>query len=665
MATGFNKIGFHLAEGGDPTGIGSWMRQLNEARIPFFIKTADSMRGLDEAQEIVRQNRAAGIDVPHVSVFRRSGQLDADSHFDIPRYHLPPEQAARDHWALHKPRFPPNLDPAITWVETINEVRKEVEWCDWLGKFAWHTAQLALADGYRYAAFGFSSGTPDVTEGAWETDGMLQYLELCAEHPDRLSVALHEYSYSVGDIWRLAGFLVGGFVWLFRAADKHGIPRPKVLFTEWGWEHEKVPEPAEALRHIEEVGALYARYPEVLGAAIWYLGGGYNNIAHKAQRLIAPVTAFTLQHRYQLGSDAQKVLLPGEAADEGSWPAGHAVLGPTQPFAASMRAHVTPAAITVSAGKPFRVIWRVRNDGQRPWVTDAPLRQVEGVALAGAGASTPALAPGGEGDVELALNAPTAAGSYDLAWRLTRPDGASFGDRLPLRLTVPAAAAGAPESRFLADVTIPDGAPIVAGSQFVKIWRVQNVGEPIWGAGTQLIHVGGNLMAPALPHPVPIAQPGEIVELSVSLTAPDAAGEHRSDWRLADEQGHPFGDGLFALIRVQPAVRDARFVSDVTVPDGTRLAPGQAVRKTWRVENTGNASWSGDVRLRFVAGTAMTTAVDLPAPLTLPGARADLTVELTAPAQAGRHQGRWRLVDAGGQPFGEELFVLIEVAAGG
>ena len=97
MATARNKIGFHLAEGGDPTGIGDWMQRLNEQRIPFFIKTADSMRGLDEAQDIVRQNQAQGIDVPHVSVFRRSGQLDGDNHFDIPRYDLEPEAAAAAH----------------------------------------------------------------------------------------------------------------------------------------------------------------------------------------------------------------------------------------------------------------------------------------------------------------------------------------------------------------------------------------------------------------------------------------------------------------------------------------------------------------------------------------------------------------------------------------
>ena len=34
---------------------------------------------------------------------------------------------------------------------------------------------------------------------------------------------------------------------------------------------------------------LYAAYPEVRGAALWYLGGGYGDIAAQAQRLILPL----------------------------------------------------------------------------------------------------------------------------------------------------------------------------------------------------------------------------------------------------------------------------------------------------------------------------------------------------------------------------------------
>ncbi|MCP5097418.1 MAG: hypothetical protein GY943_17880, partial [Chloroflexi bacterium] len=32
-----NKIGFHTGPGGNPTGIGDWMRRIDAAGIPFFL----------------------------------------------------------------------------------------------------------------------------------------------------------------------------------------------------------------------------------------------------------------------------------------------------------------------------------------------------------------------------------------------------------------------------------------------------------------------------------------------------------------------------------------------------------------------------------------------------------------------------------------------------
>jgi methionine-rich copper-binding protein CopC len=666
MAEATCKIGFHLAEGGDPTGIGDWMQRLDAAGIPFFIKAADTMRGLDEAQDIVRRNRALGRDVPHTVVFRRSGKLDDERHFDIPRYELEPEAAARQHWALHRDHFPTNLDPAITWIETINEVRKEVRWCDWLGEFAYHTGQLALAGGYRYAAFGFSSGTPDVTAGAWETPGMRRFLALCADHPDRLAVALHEYSYSIRDIWREAGYLVGGFRWLFRAADRLGLPRPTVLITEWGWENHNVPEPAVALAHVEDVGALYARYPELLGAAIWYLGGGYNGIAQRAQRIIAPLTAFTLSHRYPERLDRLEVVLPDEVPGEGSYPISRAIWREQrrQPSARPVAIGATLAR-TVVAGEPFSVEWRLHNDGIVSWGPGAHLRQVRGPQVAPAQSILLSdLAPGTTVTVTLALRAPAAPGVYLVRWRAAQATGHQFGEPLDLSLTVTDRPRLKGDSRFLADVTVPDHSTLVAESQFVKIWRVLNNGPRPWQPSDRLTHVGGDAMAPAAAHPVPAAEPGESTELSVSLSAPSQPGAYVTEWQLIDVTGEPFGDRLFALIDVTEALYDVRFVADVTIPDGARLAPGSAFEKRWAVENTGNSTWGPAIAVVFSGGEAMTAAVRQPAPPIQPGATAEVTLALHAPREPGRYRGEWRLVAPDGTPFGDRLWVLIEVKAG-
>lgn len=277
---GFAKIGFHAGVGGNRTGLGDWMRRLDAAGVPFFLKSADDSGPLVEAQEILRNSN-----VPHTLVYRRSG-----NEFDTPNYDLPPEEAARQHWQLHMDAFPSELDPSLLWLETINEIDKDK--AEWLGRFALETARLAEAAGFRWAAFGWSSGEPELSD--WQTPSMLAFLRLAAAKPDRLAIALHEYSFLADNISDIYPFKVGRFQQLYQLTDQLGIPRPTVLITEWGWEYQRVPSPGKAVGDIDWAAEMYAPYPEVKGAAIWYLGGGFGDIATEAQKLIVPVTEYSL-----------------------------------------------------------------------------------------------------------------------------------------------------------------------------------------------------------------------------------------------------------------------------------------------------------------------------------------------------------------------------------
>lgn len=277
---GFTKIGFHTGVGGNRTGLGEWMRRLDAAGVPFFVKSVDDTGPLVEAQEIVRNS-----DTPHVLVFRRTGNA-----YDTPNYDLPPEEAARQHWQLHMEGFPPELDPSLIWLETVNEVDKGRS--EWLGRFALETAQLAMASAFRWAAFGWSSGEPEISD--WQTPSMAAFLRLAASNPDRLAIALHEYSFVTNAIADQYPYKVGRFLQLFQVTDQMGLPRPTVLITEWGWGYQTVPSADQALRDIEWAAAMYAPFPQVKGAAIWYLGNGFGNIAEQAQQLIRPVTEFAL-----------------------------------------------------------------------------------------------------------------------------------------------------------------------------------------------------------------------------------------------------------------------------------------------------------------------------------------------------------------------------------
>jgi PKD repeat protein len=61
------KIGFHVAVGGNQNGLGDWMRCLDAAGVPFFLKSADSAGQIWEA---VQLKAASG--VPHELVYRKS-----------------------------------------------------------------------------------------------------------------------------------------------------------------------------------------------------------------------------------------------------------------------------------------------------------------------------------------------------------------------------------------------------------------------------------------------------------------------------------------------------------------------------------------------------------------------------------------------------------------
>ncbi len=282
------KIGFHVAVAGNQNGLGDWMRCLDAAGVPFFLKSADSAGQIWEAAQL---KAASG--VPHELVYRKSGGDGWNS--DVPNYDNDPYDEAVTHWNRHMAEFPPELKPYkhLIWLETINEVDKNRS--EWLAQFAYHTALIAIEQGFNWTAFGWSSGEPEREH--WEGPWMQAFLELAGENPDRVAVALHEYSYVRQNLDRLYPNLVGRFQMLFDVCDQSGIPRPTVHITEFGWVYNNIAESVQQAMEVDLPWAaeLYAPYPEIKGAAIWYLGGGFGGIANEAQKLIGPMTEYSLQ----------------------------------------------------------------------------------------------------------------------------------------------------------------------------------------------------------------------------------------------------------------------------------------------------------------------------------------------------------------------------------
>ena len=86
----------------------------------------------------------------------------------------------------------------------------------------------------------------------------------------------------------------------------------------------------------------------------------------------------------------------------------------------------------------------------------------------------------------------------------------------------------------------------------------------------------------------------------------------------------------------------AQFITDVTIPDGTIMAPNEAFNKKWRLKNIGTCAWTG-FSLIFDSGDAMSGPATKAISTLNPGQEVDLDVNLIAPATVGTYRGYWRI----------------------
>lgn len=107
------------------------------------------------------------------------------------------------------------------------------------------------------------------------------------------------------------------------------------------------------------------------------------------------------------------------------------------------------------------------------------------------------------------------------------------------------------DSKFIADLNIPDNTVIQAGQVFTKTWLLQNIGTCTWTTAYQYVHVDGFSLGapPSLFIPTEV-RPGEQLVLSIAFVAPEHAGYYVSEWKLQAPNGTPFGVQPYVLISV-------------------------------------------------------------------------------------------------------------------
>jgi hypothetical protein len=102
-------------------------------------------------------------------------------------------------------------------------------------------------------------------------------------------------------------------------------------------------------------------------------------------------------------------------------------------------------------------------------------------------------------------------------------------------------------AQYISDLTAPDGAAFAPGATFTKTWRLMNSGTCPWTTSYNLVWVGGDPIGAPLSVKLPVdVPPGQMVDLSVGLTAPMVSGHYKGLWKISNASGVQFGIGELA-----------------------------------------------------------------------------------------------------------------------
>jgi hypothetical protein len=146
---------------------------------------------------------------------------------------------------------------------------------------------------------------------------------------------------------------------------------------------------------------------------------------------------------------------------------------------------------------------------------------------------------------------------------------------------------------FVTDVTIPDGTQVQRGQTFTKTWRLKNLGSCIWTPSYSVVLTDGTAMGASETSLNANVFPGQTVDVSVELTAPNDSGNYISYYMLRNPSNVLFAMG---------AGQDEPFWVSVSVDEP------QKVEYPITANNLCNQEWAGPQGL---IPSCPSTAIDL------------------------------------------------------
>lgn len=190
---------------------------------------------------------------------------------------------------------------------------------------------------------------------------------------------------------------------------------------------------------------------------------------------------------------------------------------------------------------------------------------------------------------------------------------------------------GFDQAEFWADVTVPDGTEYEPGTEFIKTWRLRNSGTNTWTTGYGLAFFGGAQMSG--PADIPLTEnvaPGDTVDVSVNLVAPDSGGTHLGFWKMRNTAQEFFDYAFYVEINV---VGGATPVPQTPQPPGSGSVTGASIKVD--DASPSDCPYTFTFTASFTLDDPATVTYRLEAGSDTPGFIFDLPGELTGSFAAG------------------------------
>ena len=120
-------------------------------------------------------------------------------------------------------------------------------------------------------------------------------------------------------------------------------------------------------------------------------------------------------------------------------------------------------------------------------------------------------------------------------------------------------------SAFIADLDIVDYSKVEPGATFTKTWRIKNIGTCTWTTQYRFQYISGTPMGADTIYLPRAVLPGETIDLSLQMMAPNIEEDYSNFWRLRNTAGEIFGTTFYVAIEVSKEVGNF-FPTETLIP---------------------------------------------------------------------------------------------------